>query len=83
MTALESLYQVLSKFSSLVIEVKTDSLYFLTCISSDLKCTGEEITGESITIKDVKSFTIHEEDDISQTLSITFDGYPNIRINCI
>lgn len=87
MTVLQALYEVLNCTNSFVIEIKEGDFSFCTGINDKLRLNDKEnqIVGDRITIRDVKSFTVQELDDVYETseVSITFEDSATVKIHCI
>lgn len=85
MTALQALYDILSRSHSFVIEFQTNYFHFYTGITDKLHFTDcNEIIGDHITIKNVKNFIVQKNDEFETTsLLIAFEDSATVKIHCI
>lgn len=85
MTVLQALYEVLNHSHSFIIDFHADSFHYCIGITDKLRINKfNEIVGEHITIRDVKSFSVLEEDDEFNTTSLilTFEDCATVKISC-
>ena len=84
MDVMKALYSVLKQFERLVIRYDTEDVK-LTMGTQNISYNNGKITGENLTLADVRSFTVGEEmeSECARYLMVRFSDTEKIRILCI